>query len=88
MFIDLADAGSVTMTTFLDSWNDPAGSDKGILVIQGATSSNVFMAFRITGVTSASGYRKIGVEYVAGSRPSNGTACVIGYSRTASFVLG
>jgi hypothetical protein len=88
MFIDLVDAGSVTMTTFLDSWNNPAGSDKGVLVIQGATSSSVFMAFRITGVTSASGYRKIGLAYLAGALPSNGTACVIGYSRTASFVLG
>jgi hypothetical protein len=83
IFIDLLDVNSVNFTTFIDSWDDSTNTVKGYLIIKGnesgSTTTNVW---QINSLTTATGYRKIGVTYISGSLPTNGQACVIGFSRS------
>jgi hypothetical protein len=83
IFIDLLDVGGVDFTSFIDSWDDSTSTIKGYLVIlsndNSDTTANVW---QINSLTTATGYRKIGVTYVSGSLPSNNEACVINFYRT------
>jgi hypothetical protein len=81
IFMDLVDGDGTTQTTFLDSWDDATGSNKGTLLILSNTNGDAtFTAFTVTSVTTAVGYRKIGVTYLSGSVPSNAEVCVMIFS--------
>ena len=81
IFIDLLDADGVTQTNFLDSWDDSTNTVEGTLVIQGRTTDTSVSTWNITGVTTATGYRKISVTYISGTAPANSADCIIQFSR-------
>jgi hypothetical protein len=81
IFIDLVDGDGVTQTAFIDSWDDSTNTVEGTLVIQGRTTGTSVATFNVTGVTSATGYRKISVTYISGTAPANNNGCVIDFSR-------
>ena len=83
IFIDLLDQGGVDFTSFIDSWDDSTSTVKGYLIILSNDNSDTTVnIWQISSVTSATGYRKIGVTYISGSLPSNNEACVINFYRT------
>ena len=83
LFVDLLDALGTDFTAFLDAWDDATGANKGFLIIKSNANADATVSvWQITSVTSAAGYRKIGVTFVSGTLPSNLEACVIEFSRT------
>jgi hypothetical protein len=82
LFFDLVDGNGVTQTGFLDSWDDSSSSVEGTLVIQERGASGAVSTWNITGVTTATGYRKVSVTYLSGSAPVDDTPCVIQFART------
>ncbi len=82
IFIDLLDAGSVTQTAFLDALDDSTNTVKGHLYINSNDPADAtFLVFQVNSITSATGYRKIGVTYLTGALPSNTEACALVFSR-------
>ena len=71
IFIDLLDGSSNTQTAFLDSWDDSTNTVEGTLLIQSRGTGTATCAFNVTGVTTATGYRKILVTYLSGTAPAN-----------------
>jgi hypothetical protein len=79
--MDLVDSAGTTQTAFLDSWDDATGSNKGTLLILSNTNGDAtFTSFTVTAVTTATGYRKIGVTFLSGTLPSNTESCVMIFS--------
>ncbi|WP_052731800.1 carbohydrate-binding protein [Devosia geojensis] len=83
LFIDLIDTDGVTQTGFLDAWNEGTSpSSKGQLYIRLRDNPSVFYVYNVTGVTTASGYRKIAIQYLSGSGTiANTAACVLSFMR-------
>ena len=53
---------------FIDAWDDSTSAIKGHLLIKSnANASTPFGTFALNSITSASGYRKLGVTYVSGA---------------------
>jgi hypothetical protein len=85
IFIDNADANSVTVTTLLDSWDNSANAtNKGTLRFQKVGDPTVFREFTITGaITDGTGYRKIPVTpSVSNGTWTNGDSFVVLFTRT------
>ena len=63
-----------------DSTNTP----KGFLTIKGNIENSITVnIWQVNSVTTATGYRKIGVTYVSGSIPTDGQQLVLDFSRAA-----
>lgn len=77
IFIDLVDADGITQTDFIDSWDDSTNTVKGVLLVQDRDNNTFGATFNVTSVTTATGYRKIGVTYLAGTIPTSGDSCII-----------
>lgn len=77
IFIDNADAGSISQTGWYDTWDDSTATVKGQLLITNANDNTAYDVFNVTAVTSASGYYKITVTYVSGARPANSAALAV-----------
>ncbi len=85
IFIDNNDSNSNVQTTWYDTWDDSTNTQKGYLVISGASStSTVVNVWSVTAVTAASGYYKITVSHISGSLPTNGEALSLEFSRTGN----
>jgi hypothetical protein len=85
IFIDNNDSNSNVQTTWYDTWDDSTNTQKGYLVISGASStSTVVNVWSVTAVTVASGYYKITVSHISGSLPTNGEALSLEFSRTGN----
>ncbi|MCA3715069.1 hypothetical protein [Phenylobacterium sp.] len=67
VFVDNADLNAASVTAWLDHFDDVAGAYKGLLQIRAATSE-AFALYQVNGaVVDGTGYRKVPVEYMAGS---------------------
>ncbi len=65
-YVSTTDADAVDETDWLDSLDDSTNTIKGTLQLVKSSNPSVFSVFQVTGVTTASGYRKIAVTYVSG----------------------
>jgi hypothetical protein len=72
------------MTAWIDTFDNASSLIKGYLVIQGraAATASVINIFSVTGITSATGYYKISVNYISGTLPGNGNGLAINFSPT------
>lgn len=66
LYIDLAEFGGTDITAWLDSFDDTNGGVKGILRLQSLSDPTKWVESLVTGWTTASGYRKLAVTYLAG----------------------
>jgi len=67
IYVDLLDSQGTTLTAWLDALADANNATKGTLRLFSAADPTQWVAFKLTGVTSAVGYRKLAVTYVASS---------------------
>lgn len=66
IFVDLADTSSNDITAWLDRLDDSIGSVKGYIRVGSKSDKTKWLLFSLASVTTATGYRKLGVTYVAG----------------------
>lgn len=66
IFVDLADTSSNDITAWLDRLDDSIGSVKGYVRVGSKSDKTKWLLFSLQSVTTATGYRKLGVTYVAG----------------------
>lgn len=66
MYVDLAEFGATDVTAWLDSLDDRSGSVKGRIRVVSIADPTKWVVFNLTGWTTATGYRKLTVAYVAG----------------------
>jgi hypothetical protein len=64
-FIDLVDANGNTLTTLWDAIGVVPATNKGVLKLFDPNDLTAFVVFTLQSVTSAVGYRKLGVTYVS-----------------------
>jgi hypothetical protein len=70
VYVDDVDVNSVSINSFVDTWDDVASSNKGTITVKKKTDSSVYAQFKVSGaVTSASTYSKVAVTH----QFSNGT---------------
>lgn len=85
IYIDNVDAAGVTQTSWYTSLDDSTSTNKGQLIISGATT-NLNNIFNITGaVINGTGYYKIPVSFVSGTLPTNAASYTIDFSRTGDI---
>lgn len=65
IYVDLEDTGGSTITAWLDSLDDSAGSPKGRIRLYSESDPTNWIDFKLTAVTTATGYRKLVVTYNA-----------------------
>ena len=64
IFVDLLNQGGADITGWLDSLDDfGSPTNRGVIKVFKETDINTFVTFILTGVTTASGYRKLVVTY-------------------------
>lgn len=66
LYIDLTEYGGTDITAWLDSFDDTNGGVKGILRLQSLSDPTKWVEVVVTGWTTATGYRKLAVTYLAG----------------------
>lgn len=66
VYIDLADAGGADVTAALDALDDSTSTVKGFLSLRHRTDPTKWALYALTGLTTATGYRKLAVTYVSG----------------------
>ncbi len=66
IFVDLADTSSNDITAWLDRLDDSIGSVKGYIRVGSKSDKTKWLLYSLASVTTATGYRKLGVTYVAG----------------------
>lgn len=59
LYVDLTDTGGSDLTAWLDRLDDTIGSIKGWIRVGSKSDKTKWLLFKLTGVTSASGYRKL-----------------------------
>lgn len=70
VYVDDVDVNSVSINSFVDTWDDVGSSNKGTITVKKKTDSSVYAQFKVSGaVTSASTYSKVAVTH----QFSNGT---------------
>ncbi|MCH9751068.1 MAG: hypothetical protein K0U61_02515, partial [Alphaproteobacteria bacterium] len=67
LYVSTTDSDSADETAWLDSLDDSSSTIKGLLQIVESNTPSNFALFQITSVTTASGYRKLGVTYLTGN---------------------
>jgi hypothetical protein len=68
VYLDDVDDNSVSINSFVDSFDDSSSSVKGHIQFEKQTDPTVFAMFNVTGaVTSASTYSKVACTYVTGA---------------------
>lgn len=86
IYIDVLDQGSVDFTTFIDSWDDSTSTIKGhIYIASNSNSDTTFAVFELTAITTATGYRKLSVNYESGTLPSDAEACTISFIKAGDI---
>jgi hypothetical protein len=66
LYVDLAEFGGTDITAWIDSLDDEIGAVKGRLRITSIADPTKWLVFKLTGWTTATGYRKLTVAYVDG----------------------
>ncbi len=94
-FIDLSEFGGTDATAWIDSFDDTNGGAKGVLRLQSLADSTKWIEYLVTGWTTATGYRKLSVTYLAGPGGLSTTAGdtsvsfdAIGYTGTVPISSG
>lgn len=64
IYMDVLAYDGTDITDYIDSWDDSTNTVKGTLVLRSQLTPTIWATFNVTGVTTASGYRKILVTYV------------------------
>jgi hypothetical protein len=85
IYFDNVDRNGVTVTTWLDSFDDSSNSIKGQLIIKQGNLPSTFCQFNVTGtVVDGTGYRKVSVTNVSygGGSFTAGAACSVLFIRT------
>jgi hypothetical protein len=83
IFIDDVDSFSTNQTNWFTTWAQSTAGIKSYLTIQSSSISGTSICvFSVTGVTAATGYRKISVNYISGVAPSNTESVVLSIART------
>ena len=67
LYLSTTGIGSIAATTFLDGLDDSTSTPKGVLLLIKESTPTVWGAFNITSVTSATGYRKVGLTHLFSS---------------------
>lgn len=70
IYADLLDVYGTTLTDLLDALDESTSTVKGWLLIRQRNDRTKWLMFRLTAVTTASGYRKLTVSWIAGSAAS------------------
>lgn len=86
-YIDLDNAGGTTVTGWLDSLDDSTNTVKGVLTLRRQNAPAIHWAtYTLTAVTSATGYRKLSLTYVASSGSLDTTTAntVVSFSRAGN----
>jgi hypothetical protein len=87
LYIDNADAGAASVTTWLDSLDDSTNAaHKGYLRLQKSGDPAVYAEFSVNGsVVDGTGYRKVPVAFVASNGSfANSDVLVLTFSRTGN----
>lgn len=66
LYVDLAEYGGTDITAWLDSFDDTNGGVKGVLRMQSLADPTKWIEYVVTAWTTASGYRKLTVAFLAG----------------------
>jgi len=85
IYVDLLDADGIDVSGLLDALADSGSAVKGWLTLRHSNDRTRWLAFRLTAVTSAAGYRKLAVaalSYSAASPFADGDALVLSFTRT------
>lgn len=83
LYVSTADAAGVAVSAILDTWDDSTSTVKGRLRLAHRTDATKWAEFTLSAVTSATGYRKLTVAYVAGSGTlSAADPVALGFVRT------
>lgn len=83
IYASTTDAGGASVSAIIDTWDDSTSTVKGRLRLAHRTDATKWAEFTISAVTSATGYRKLTVAYVAGSGAlSAADPVALGFVRT------
>jgi hypothetical protein len=85
IYIDTTDVDSNDITAWIQMLDDSTSTIKGYLTTQRRVAGNTgYHVWQVNSITSATGYYKIGVAFVAGQATTYGalTGLVVGFSRT------
>lgn len=74
LYIDLLDSGGTDLTAWIDSLDDATGATKGNIKIFSKSDPTKWATFLLTAWTTATGYRKLTVTYVASAGALTTTA--------------
>lgn len=66
LYVDLAEFGATDITAWLDSLDDSVGTIKGRIRLASMADPTKWIVYNLTAWTTATGYRKLTVAYVAG----------------------
>jgi hypothetical protein len=66
LFVDLAEFGATDVTAWLDSLDDQGSAILGRIRLQSISDATKWIVYNLTAWTTATGYRKLTVTYVAG----------------------
>lgn len=85
-FIDNNGPGSQSATAWIDSWDDSTNTThRGTLIIIQANDASKWALFTVGTVTDDTGYRDVGLTYVAGPGGfDNAATCVLSFFRTGN----
>ena len=68
IYLSTTDSNSASETAWLDTWMAGSSStSKGTIQLTKTASPGTFAQYSVTGVTSATGYRKLAVTYIGGA---------------------
>src|SRR5262249_1901678 len=81
LFIDLLETGGTDITAWLHSPDDASNPTTGTLRVFSKADPTQWVEFKLTSITSATGYRKLNVTYVA----SNGALATTAGDTVVSF---
>lgn len=87
LFVDLTDIDGTTITAWLDSLDDSTSTEKGRVRVFAQSAPENWAEFKLTSVTSATGYRKLVVTYVSsnGALTTNSGDTVITFAPAGSL---
>ena len=66
LYVDIAEYGGTDVTAWLDSFDDYAGSIKGVIRLSSQSDPTKWIEYTMTAWTTATGYRKLTVAYKDG----------------------
>lgn len=68
-----ADTGNPDISSYISTWDDATGTDKGTLIVRKAGDPDVFLIFTVTGLTDNTGWTELAVTHLASNGPISDT---------------